>query len=244
MSRFQKKPPVWEAIARHLAADVAEGRLGPGDKLPTEAELSSKFKASRHSVRQALKELAETGMVYARRGSGVFVAEKPADYPLGRKVRFSDNLRRAGKVPGKQTISVETRAADGHEAEALGLSKGDPVHIYEAISLADDEPIVYFRSAFPAQKYPDLLDHITYSNSVTSALIACGVEDYLRVSTRIAARRATATQAQHLNIREGDPVLLSIGINTDLDGSPTEYTTSWFAGDRVMLTLDRGDQPE
>lgn len=241
MNRFLKKTAVWEAIARSLSEDIASGRYQPGDKLPTEAELSRQFEVNRHTIRNALREMAENGLVYARRGSGVFVAQTPADYPLGRRVRFHNNLEKAGRVPGKETISIETRPADKPEAEALGLTKGDPVHSYEALSLADSEPIVFFRSVFPAERFPELLEHITYSNSVTEALRACGVTDYTRAWTRISARRATATQAQHLRIHQGDPILLSVAVNVDPDGQPTEYGVSWFAGDRVTLSMDGSD---
>lgn len=238
MNRFLKKSPVWETIARTLTEDISAGHHQPGDKLPTEAELSKRFEVNRHTIRSALRDLAENGLIYARRGSGVFVAQTPADYPLGRRVRFHDNLEKAGRVPDKETISIETRPADQREAEALRLTKGDPVHSYEALSLADGEPIVMFRSVFPAERFPDLLEHITYSNSVTAALKACGVTDYTRATTRISARRATAVQAQHLRIRQGDPVLLSVAVNVDPDGQPTEHGVSWFAADRVTLTLD------
>nr|WP_319947156.1 phosphonate metabolism transcriptional regulator PhnF [uncultured Shimia sp.] len=237
MSRFQKKTPVWEGISRALTADIAEGRYTPGDKLPTEAELSARFGVNRHTVRHALKDMAETGLVHARRGSGVFVAQRPTDYPIGKRVRFHRNLQQAGRLPAKETLSIETRAADQREAEALHLNKGDPVHVYEGLSLADGQPIVMFRSAFPAERYPDLLEHLTFSKSVTAALKACGVEDYTRASTRLTAKRATTTQALHLRIREGDPILRSVGINVDANRVPTEYGVSWFAGDRVTLTL-------
>ena len=241
MNRFLKKTAVWETIARSLSEDIVSGHYQPGDKLPTEAELSKRFEVNRHTIRSALRDMAESGLIYARRGSGVFVAQTPADYPLGRRVRFHNNLEKAGRVPGKETISIETRPADQAEADALGLTKGDPVHSYEALSLADNEPIVFFRSVFPAERFPDLLEHITYSNSVTAALRACGVADYTRAKTRISARRATASQAQHLRIHQGDPILLSVAVNVDPDGIPTEYGVSWFAGDRVTLSLDGED---
>ena len=111
------------------------------------------------------------------------------------------------------------------------------------LSLADDQPIVLFRSVFSAERLPEMAEHIAYSNSVTAALLACGVDDYTRSSTRVTALRATATQAHHLHIREGDPVLRTLGINIDSAGVPTEYCTSWFAGDRVTLSLSDADAP-
>ncbi|SHK37832.1 transcriptional regulator, GntR family [Shimia gijangensis] len=243
MNRFHKKTPLWESIARSLTSDITEGQYGPGDKLPTEAELAARFDVNRHTVRAALKDMAESGLVTSRRGAGVFVAETPADYPLGKRVRFHSNLEQSGRLPTKKTLSVETRQADQNEAQALGITKGDPVHVFEGLSLADDQPIVLFRSVFSADRLPEMVEHIAYSNSVTAALQACGVKDYTRSSTRVTALRATSTQAHHLHIREGDPVLRTLGINVDPNGTPTEFCTSWFAGDRVTLSLTDTDMP-
>ena len=242
MTQTRKKTPVWQSIAQSLTADIGEGRYHPGDKLPTEAELSARFGVNRHTLRHALKDMAERGLVHARRGAGVFVTHAPTDYPIGKRVRFHRNLQKAGRLPAKETLSVETRSADTREAEALALQKGDPVHVYEGLSLADDQPILVFRSVFPAARFPDLLKHMAELHSVTAALRACGVEDYTRASTRLTAKRATTTQALHLKIAEGDPILRSVGINIDPDGIPVEYGVSWFVGDRVTLTFAESDE--
>jgi GntR family phosphonate transport system transcriptional regulator len=84
---------------------------------------------------------------------------------------------------------------------------------------------------------PDLLVHLAETSSVTEALKACGVTDYTRKSTRVTAKLATATQALHLQCREGDPVLRTISLSVDLHGHAVEYGHTWFSGDRVTLTL-------
>ena len=76
------------------------------------------------------------------------------------------------------------------------------------------------------------------SSSVTDALKVAGVADYTRASTRLTAVRATATHALHLQVTEGDPLLRSTSVNIDDRGRPVEYGRTWFAGDRVTLTLE------
>jgi GntR family phosphonate transport system transcriptional regulator len=112
------------------------------------------------------------------------------------------------------------------------------VHVYDGLSLADDQPIALFQSIFSAQALPDLLPALTQMQSVTAALKACGVEDFTRAETRITAKLATATQALHLRISEGAPILRTTGVNIDTEGRPVEFGRSWFAGDRVTLTVD------
>ncbi|MFC3614438.1 phosphonate metabolism transcriptional regulator PhnF [Lutimaribacter marinistellae] len=235
------RTPVWTSIAQHLTADIAEGRHATGDRLPTEAQLAARFGVNRHTVRRALAALAEQGLVHARRGAGVFVTARPTDYPIGRRVRFHQNIAASGRIPGKRILSLTLRAADKREAEALALAPGDPVQVYDGVSLVDEEPIAVFQSVFPGDRLPGLLDALRETQSVTAALQRCGVADYTRVSTRITARAATATQANQLRLAEGAPLIRTTGINVDSDGVPVEYGRSWFAGDRVTLTLS-GDE--
>lgn len=230
--------PIWQAIATGLRGDIAGGHYAPGDKLPTEAALAARYGVNRHTVRRAIKDLAQAGLVHARRGAGVFVTVAPTDYPIGRRVRFHQNLAAAGRAPAKDILHLATRGADAAEAEALALSAGAQVHVYEGLSLADGQPIALFRSVFPAARFPQLCELITETRSVTAALSACGVADYTRASTRLNAKSATATQALHLRIAEGAPILRTISVNVDPSGTPIEYGHTWFAGDRVTLTVN------
>lgn len=235
------RTPIWRSIAETLTAEIGQGRYPPAAKLPTEAALAARFGVNRHTVRRALGDLAAAGLVHARRGAGVFVTAAPTDYPIGRRVRFHQNLAAAGRVPGKTFLTLATRTADPREAEMLGLAEGAPVQVCEGLSLADEVPIALYRSVFPAARFPDLLPALEASGSVTAALASAGVADYVRAWTRITAKLASATQALHLRIAEGAPILRTVGLNTDPEGRPVEYGRTWFAGERVTLTL-AGDQ--
>ena len=232
------RTPIWTSIAQTLRHEIASGHYVEGDKLPTEAALSARFGVNRHTVRHALKSLGEDGTVHARRGAGVFVTSTPTDYAIGRRVRFHQNLTAAGRIPAKEVLLLDTRTADPKEAEALQLETGAQVHAYEGLSLADGQPIAHFRSIFPADRFPGLLAALDSTRSVTAAFKVEGLADYTRASTRLTAKRATATQALHLRIEEGAPILRTVALNVDPEGAPVEYGHTWFAGDRVTLTVD------
>lgn len=231
------RTPLWKSIAESLRADLSSGRYGPGDKLPTEAQLSARFDVNRHTVRRALAELADAGQVEPRRGSGVYVAERQTDYPVGRRTRFHKGIAAAGRDGEKRFLGVDTRAADREEAAALDLAHGAPVHVVYGLLLADGKPIGLFQSVFPADRLPGLPAALKDTTSVTRALAACGVADYTRRATRLTAKSAKPVQARHLKIAEGAPLLRSVGINIDPEGRPVEYGRTWFAGDRVTLTI-------
>ena len=231
------RSPLWTAIRDHITEDIARGQYAPGDRLPTEAQLAERFGVNRHTVRRALADLAEAGTVHARRGAGVFVRHRPTAYPLGRRVRFHQNLTAAGRVPERRILLLESRIANAEEAEALHLDPGAQVHVYEGLSLADGAPIALFRSVFPAARFPNMLEALRESQSVTAAFAAHGLGDYTRAKTEITAKQATPTLAAQLQLLAGAAILRTVAVNVDGAGAPVELGRTWFAGDRVALTL-------
>ncbi len=229
--------PIWKAIADALRGDLAEGRYAPGDKLPTEAALAERFGVNRHTVRHGISALVEEGLVRTRRGAGAFVAATPTDYPIGARVRFHENLIAAGRRPEKRMLQIEQRAATEGEAQALKIATGETLCACHGVSLADGLAIAVFESLFPISRMPGIDAALAEASGVTSALRQVGVTDYTRASTRLTAVRATATEALHLGISEGDPLLRATSVNIDSDLLPVEYGRTVFAGDRVTLTL-------
>lgn len=234
----RRRTPVWIAIASALREDISVGRYGVGDRLPTEAALAERFGVNRHTVRHALSKLVEDGLVRTRRGAGAFVAARPTDYPIGQRVRFHENLAAAGRRPEKRILQIETRAASLGEARVLALENAAPVCAFHGLSLADGAPIAVFESVFPVTRLPGIAEALGCESGVTRALARVGVSDYTRASTRLTAVAADATQALHLQLREGDPLLRSTSVNVDASRVPVEFGRTFFAGDRVTLTLE------
>lgn len=229
--------PLWRRIAATLSAEIAAGSHRPGAKLPTEAQLALRFGVNRHTVRRALAEMASAGTVQPRRGAGVFVTTVPADYPLGRRVRFHQNVLATGRSPSRRLLRTETRPGTAIETEALSLAAGAAVHLIEGVSFADGTPVALFRSIFPAARFPAMQDAVARLQSITAALAEAGVADYTRASTRLTATVADALQALPLQIAPGAPLLRSVTVNVDADGQQIEFGTTWFVGDRVTLTV-------
>lgn len=232
-----ERTAIWREIERALRSEIEQGRYRPGEKLPTEAALSTRFSVNRHTVRRALAALQADGLTHARRGAGVFVAAKPTTYPIGARVRFHQNLIASGQTPKKEILRLETVAAAAREAAALGIAEGEQVHVWEGVAYADDAPVSLFHSWFPATRFPYLKEGLAETKSVTAALRRAGVADYTRASTRLNAEAAGAIPALHLRLSEGAPLLRAVSVNVDADGTPVEYGRTWFAGERVTLTV-------
>lgn len=230
--------PVWRQIAGAVEHDIDDGVYEPGDRLPTEAELSRRFAVNRHTVRRAMSFLQEMGKVRIEQGRGTFVQSDLVEYPIGERTRFTQNVSSSNRLPSKTLLRAEQVRADAAISRNLGIRKGAPVVLLEAISEADGRPIGVATHYFPAKRFADMIPAFKETLSITAALRACGIDDYKRFSTRITATMPTRQLAAHLQQPPTRPVLQTESINVDMDGRAIEYGVSYFASDRTQLIVE------
>lgn len=228
---------IWRQLAEILEAAITDGEWRPGERLPTEADLATRFAVNRHTVRQALADLASRGLVRAQQGSGTFVEAPPLAYPIGRRTRFSDIVVAQAREPSGHLVSATREQPSRAVAEALGLEAGAEVIRVETVRTADGVPISWALSAFPADRFPDVAEIYAETASFTAAFRIAGVADYVRTFTRIGARIADAVDAERLEIAPGRPVIEIDCVNADLDGRPVQWARARFAGDRVRVLV-------
>src|SRR5262245_41593200 len=90
-----------QSETRDRVLDLIE-RLGVGDAIPSERQLSAELGVSRLTVRAALDDLAREGYVVRRRGSGTFVSEPKIAQELT-MTSFTEDMERRGMVPSSET---------------------------------------------------------------------------------------------------------------------------------------------
>src|SRR3954467_177741 len=91
--------------ARERVLDLID-RLGVGDAIPSERQLSADLGVSRLTVRAALDELVREGYLVRRRGGGTFVSEPKIAQELT-MTSFTDDVRRRGMSPGSKTLELQ-----------------------------------------------------------------------------------------------------------------------------------------
>lgn len=229
----------WRQIADGLDADLAAGRLRPGQKLPTEAQLARRFGVNRHTVRRALAVLAARGLVRATQGRGTFVEARPLPYPIGPRTRFSEIVAQAGREAWGDLLAAAETVAGEETAAALGLRPGAPVIELTTLHTADGTPISLARTRLPLPRFAGLERIYAETGSLTRALAALGVADYVRLSTRITARTAGADEAARLDLAPGRALLVVDSVNVDAQGQRIQATRAHFAADRVELLVVR-----
>lgn len=228
---------LWRQIQKALERDIAGGRFAPGDKLPTEAELSAAFGVNRHTVRRAVQALEAKGLVNVEQGRGSFVVEEVVSYDLTRRVRFSRNLLRQRRIPGGEILSSETVAAEGRVAQMLRLLPGAEAVRMDMVARADGKGLLVSTHYFPGERFPGIVAAYRETGSVTRSLARFGVADYTRRETRITARIPSARDARLLDQARNRPILLVESVNVDTEDTPVEYALTRWASDRVEFVV-------
>jgi GntR family phosphonate transport system transcriptional regulator len=228
---------LWRQIASALQREIASGAHQPGGRLPTEAELSARFGVNRHTVRRALEELSRDGLVRVEQGRGSFVAEDVLDYTVEARTRFSEWIRKHNKEPSGLIRQLREVPAEPRVAAALGVRGGTKVVMLERLGLADDRPVSLTRHYF-APRLIGMLQALQANPRITDALRAVGVEDYLRLQTRVTARLPTQTEADLLRMARSRPLLVGENINVDRDGAIIEFAVGCYPTPRVQIVFE------
>ena len=229
---------LWRRIADDLEQAIALGTYAAGERLPGEVEIAIRFGVNRHTVRRALAELSERGLVRAERGSGTYVAGSRLAYPIGARTRFSEIVGSAGRDPGGRLIGHGSESATPDIARRLGVKVGEAVVRLDILRSADRVPICWTTNWLPAARAADAARVFRASRSITATLAHFGIKDYRRQSTRITAAAADALDAERLHLSPGRAILVVDSINVTLAGTPILTSSARFAADRVELVVE------
>ncbi|SDI20770.1 transcriptional regulator, GntR family [Arthrobacter subterraneus] len=229
----------WRLIAEELRVEIGDGRLSPGDRIPTGKTLAERFKVNRHTARQAIAALAEERLVESRRGSGTFVlGDAVRVHRIGLRTRLSNSLHEQPSASATgRVLHSELENPPADIAERLRINGGKAVRV-ETSRFTGGQAISVGTHWFDAERVPGIAADIERTGSVTAALAASGIKDYVRTSTSVGARHATALEASLLSLGPGAIVLVTEALDSLPDGTPLQYLVSRFAAQRVRLDIE------
>ncbi len=138
------------ASLRHLV-----GRLEPGDRLPAERALCAQFGVARMTLRHALEELTDEGLIERRHGSGTYVLPQPVRRSLG-LTSFSEDMRQRGLTPTSRLMGLDRSGATPALAAGLGIDADTPVLRIERLRLGSGTPFAVETVWIPARYVPGL----------------------------------------------------------------------------------------
>lgn len=134
-------PPLYERIKGALRETILSGHYAPDTLLPSEAALCAQFGASRITVRQALADLQNEGLIFRRHGKGTFVSRPKIFQNVTALQGFAEAMSTQGHAIRNRVLRMETVPAPADVAQALQLAPGTPVTELHRVRLLDRAPV-------------------------------------------------------------------------------------------------------
>lgn len=240
---------MFRRIADDLRARIESGELGPGQQLPTQLELVDQYEVARMTVRQALNELVNEGLVISRRPQGLFVRDRKrmayrpqSEFhrpPSDVMDRFMAAITQEGRTPS-QTIDVALSKPPTEVQQRLNIDPDATVVVRRRTRSIDGEPFNINDSYYP-------LDIVANSDIMSPSDIARGASEVLselghtqvRAIDEIYVRAPRPEEVSRLDLAPGTPVALHICTGYTADDRPVRCVLNVLPGDRHVIIYER-----
>ncbi|MEP6812269.1 MAG: GntR family transcriptional regulator [Actinomycetota bacterium] len=224
-----------QSATRLQVLDLIE-RLGVGNAIPSERQLSADLGVSRLTVRAALDDLAREGYVVRRRGSGTYVQHPKIAQELT-MTSFSEDMRRRGMNPGSRTLSLEREFAGARLGRLLHVSPGEEILVIKRLRLADGETMAIETLHLPASLVPGL-----EPDDLAGSFYDLVRDRYgLLIVSGTQAIEPTVTdeeESKALGVPLHSPAFLFERTSRDEAGRTLEYVQSVYRGDRYRIVTE------
>jgi GntR family transcriptional regulator len=230
----RRPEPLWHQAEMVLRQLIERGEWAAGTQIPNEDRLCDMLGISRITVRHALRNLEEGGLLRREHGRGTFVRSATVVAGVRGLTSFTDEMKTLALTPGTRLLEANRIEADGEIADALELSAGDPVVQLRRLRLGNGMPIGIQTTHLPEARVPGLFEDAQSVQSLYGWLKDnCGItpvkaKEIYRVGS-VAAR-----DAEMIQLPAGTPAFEVERIAYDARG-PFEYALSTMRADRYEI---------
>ena len=218
--------PLYRRLQRGIRLAIDTGAIGQDDALPGERDLAQLLGVSRITVRRAVQELADEGLLSQKQGAGTFVTPR-VEQPLSQLTSYTEDMTARGLLPSVQWINRSVATASPDEALALNLSPGSKVSRLYRLRLADNKPMCLEHATLPVKYLPD---PEAVDQSLYEVLDKNGCRP-VRALQRLRAELFDEEHARLLGVQPGSACLYIERRSFLGDGSSVELVRSHYRGD-------------
>ncbi len=223
-------------VMRRLEADIATGRLTPGERLAPERQLGERLEVARNTLRRALADLAARGLIEARDRSGWFVNGRAVTIEtISGPQGLTEWAAIHGLTVSSEVCSALVRPAQEAEARTLRVPVGSDIFELERVRIVEGAPLSLDLSILAPSLIPSLVGEDFSARSLYQTIRERGGVEASRAECLLRAVTTDARTATLLGLIEGDPLLELSETVFDQYGEPFEYGRHLNRGDRYAF---------
>jgi GntR family transcriptional regulator len=247
---FNSPIPYYHQIAENIRSLITKGQLKPGDMLPPEKTIASQLGVSLITVRHALKDLTNEGLLVRRRAVGTFVAPPRQIFPIMRpRLRgLTEEMAEEGLQVRSSVLEHGLISAGGEPAKELQLPYDEKVIRIRRLRSVKDVPLVIEITHHPYARFPKLLDIDFTDKSIYAVFEELYNTRPVESKDYFVADIATKDIAELLDIDVGAPIMRYKRTAKDKSGQVMEFTVSIYRADLYQFVIyyqsDQQDSPQ
>jgi GntR family transcriptional regulator, histidine utilization repressor len=204
--RSSKRIPMHQQIRKYILQKIRNGKWRPEDRIPSEHELTRKFRVSRMTVLQAVRDLCKDGLLTRQQGSGTFVAQPRTHLTVVNITDIAQEIRDRNHQHAARVIERARREGTVAESKQFNLKNGSEIFCTMILHYEDELPVQLEERLVNPSAAPDFLD-IDYSKT-TSFSYLMRLFPYPAGQHVIRTVEPSARIKQLLRLQAGEPCLV------------------------------------
>ncbi|MDF7639370.1 GntR family transcriptional regulator [Lactobacillus sp. ESL0791] len=225
--------PLYRKVISDLENKIDSMRAN--DQLPSERQLLTDYDVSRNTIRLALKDLEDRGVIYRLHGKGTFVAGRYLNkLNIGGMYSFSEDTSRYGRTATTQNKKLELVVPNHNISDQLNLQEEDKTYRLIRLRLADDEPMIYSKTYLPEKLFPDLKITDLENDTLYSVLKKKYNQRSVMAFEDVQAVSLDDEASASLHEKVGSPSLKIYRKTINDKNVPVEFTISLARGDKFV----------
>jgi GntR family transcriptional regulator len=229
--------PLYEQMKEIIIQKINAGEYVPEQPLPGERVLMEQFGVSRITIRQAIGDLVNEGILYRKHGKGTYVADKRIEKPLARLWGIAEELAAENRNIAIRVLDSGVITPTAEVRKALALHPAESVFMVKRLIAAEQIPLLIIHD-YIADTIKYVFENCMLDRDIFYVqLEACGYK-IGHGEQRISAEAANPDEAQHLKYKKGAPVLVVRRTTFDAKRTPLIYSHIAYRGDRYEYFIE------
>lgn len=228
---------LYEQLKFLIKDDIVKKVYKPGEKMPSEVELGERYNVSRITVRRAIKELVNEGLLVSRQGKGTFVQYSKLHSKILSIDGFTNIASSEGHKPQTIVLSKTIIEAPDKVCECLNLQNGVKVLELKRMLIDNDSPLSIDIAYFPIDIFPDIIYKISDNISTFKVMR----EEYGVVMKKaykeFSVTTANIEQSKLLNCSPGEPLFLIDKTIYNQEDKPIHFSNFLVLSSRVTYSI-------